>query len=338
MHRRRPAATAVLSFSLAVGAALCGPGVAAADQVAFTIDDERITESSGLVLNAERTGYWTVNDSGDSGVVYALDRRGRVTGELRYRAEPRDVEAVAMAGNRLYVADIGDNQRNRDYVTVYFFDDPRATNETVTYRAYDFAYPDGPHDAETLLVDNAGRLYLVTKGGRGAIYAAPGVPSRQAVNRLVKVGDAPAYVTDGVFLPEDDRIALRTYVSVLMLDAISYRVVARAAAPPQPQGESIALTRDRRGLLLGTEGRPSTTYQIVIPTELAKVPKAASTPPSTAPSLAPASTSPGSGEQGPAEEPSATQAGRRGTLLALGLAAVVALVAGAVVVVVRRPS
>ena len=45
---------------------------------------------------------------------------GKVAGTLNYGAQPRDVEAVAVHENRLYVADIGDNLQQRDFVRVYF--------------------------------------------------------------------------------------------------------------------------------------------------------------------------------------------------------------------------
>src|SRR4029453_6471515 len=109
---------------------------------------------------------------------------------------------------------MGNNSRQRSSVRVYFFKNPRANGLTVTYHAYDFRYPDGPHNAETLLVDDAGRLFVVTKGKKGAIYEAPMRPRRQGVNELEKVGAAPALVTDGTFLQIGERIALLTQTSV----------------------------------------------------------------------------------------------------------------------------
>jgi hypothetical protein len=329
----------VAALALALLATLWGPALAgAADRVAFTITDSRITESSGLTRNADHDGYWTVNDSGEGGVVYALSRKGEVTGSFRYAASPTDVEALALYGKRLYVADIGDNGEKRDFVTVYYFSDPPTDGSTVRFRSYDFAYPDGPHDAESLLVDSAGRLYIVTKGKKGAIYAAPGAPSRTALNRLVKVGSAPAYITDGVFLPDDSRIALRTYVSVIVVDAISYQTDARAPAPLQPQGETIALSLEGKRLLLGSEGSPSETYVVPIPTDKETVPKAAGTPPGAA-SATPSPTPSASGDDTGAEPTEAGSADpdRQGTMLALGLAGAVAVIAGVVVAAVRRP-
>lgn len=309
---------------------------AAADTIEFTIGDNRITESSGLATDADEERYWTVNDSGDEGIAYALDDQGETEGTLEFRAEPVDVEAVAFHDGRLYVADIGDNRERREFVTVYFFDDAAPADDAVIYRAYDFSYPDGPHNAETLLVDGDGRLFFVTKDAGGGIYAAPSSPSRQGVNQLERVGDAPAFVTDGTVLA-DGRYALRTYVSVEILDPDSYEVVARAATPAQQQGESITATFDGEALLIGSEGEDSDVLRIDVPTTMGEAPSASAGPPST--------TSPPNGTDTPSQEESAATdepadsdaaAGRQGTLAALGIAAAIAVVAGAVVVLVRR--
>ncbi len=91
------------------------PTVAGAeDTVAFTIEDARITESSGLAVDPAGNLYWTVNDSGDRGVAYGIGLDGSVQGTLNFRAEPEDVEAAAVHEDQLYVADIGDNSVQRD--------------------------------------------------------------------------------------------------------------------------------------------------------------------------------------------------------------------------------
>lgn len=305
----------------------------AADPVAFVIEDPRITESSGLAADREAGVYWTVNDSGAQGAVYGVTSRGAVQGVLSYRAAPVDLEAVAVHNRRLYVADIGDNGGRRPFVSVHFFDNPPAGNQTLPYRSYDFAYPDGPHDAETLLVDGAGRLYLVTKGIEAGIYAAPAQPSRQSVNRLRRVADAPAFVTDGVFLPGGKQIALRTYVSVLLLDARSYQVTARAVVPLQRQGESLAVNLDGRSLLIGSEGRRSPVLQIPVPDAMGDVPDGANQPPSG--SASPSPTPSRSQDDPDPDDVPTPQTSRTGSILALSLAALVALVAG-VVVAARR--
>jgi hypothetical protein len=343
MDRSRWGVRAWLALSLSLIATLWTPALAgAADTVAFTISDPRIDQSSGLVRNFSHTGWWTANATDDGGVVYAINDKGEVTGSFRYAASPTDVGALARYGRRVYVADIGDSAEKRDFVTVYYFDSPPANGSTVKFHSYDFAYPDGAHDAKTLLVDGAGRLYIVTMGKRGAIYAGPGLPSRTALNRLVKVGSAPSYVTDGVFLPNNTRIALRTYVSVVVLDAISYKTVASSAIPDQPKGETIALTLNGKQMVLGSQGSPSKTFVVAVPKEkAADLPKATSTPPMNPSAKASASTDAGGdnadGGDGADVDEGAAGTSRQGTLLAIGLAGALAIVAGAVVAIVRRP-
>jgi hypothetical protein len=300
------------------------PTVAGAeDTVAFRIKDARITESSGLAVDRAGNLYWTINDSGDRGVAYGIGLDGTVQGTLNFRAQPIDVEAIAVHEDRLYVADIGDNNAQRNSVRVFYFSNPRANGLTVSYHAYDFAYPDGPHNAETLLVNDSGRLFIVTKDDKeGAVYAAPRKPDRQGLNDLKKVGSAPAQVTDGTFLPDGERIALLTYTSIDVVDANSYKVLASADIPRQPQAESLTMSMDQQSLLVGSEGKKSRVYSVAVPSEATPTP----TP----------SENPGSETDVPEDQADSIQ-NQKGTLLTLGLAGFVALVAGSVVALVRKP-
>ena len=317
---------ALNGVGLLLAAVLCAiiPGVAAAeDTVAFTIKDARITESSGLAVDPAGNIYWTVNDSGDRGVAYGIGLDGKVQGSLNFRAQPVDVEAVAVHDDQLYVGDIGDNNSRRSFVRVFFFDNPRANGLTVSYHAYDFRYPDEPHNAETLLVNDSGRLFIVTKERDGAIYAAPRKPDRQGVNELKKVGSAPSDVTDGTFLPGGNKIALLTYSSITVIDASTYEVLASSPIPQQRQAESLTLSLDEQSLLVGSEGSKSKVYSVPVPS--------AATPTPTP------SEEPQSETDVPDDRSDAIQ-NQKGTLLAIGLAGFVALVAGTVVAFARKRS
>ena len=191
------------------------------------------------------------------------------------------------------------------------------------YRAWDFRYPDGPHDAETLLVNENGRLFIVTKrADGGVVYAAPREPSRQGVNDLKKVGDAPALVTDGTFLPGGERIALLSYTAITVVDAKSYERVARVAVPNQRQPESIAVSLDDdTKLLVGSEGSKSKVYALTAPGTETPMPTAT---PEPVPS-----------ESCPRIRPPPRGCAAREPC-SVGMAVFVGLVAGLVVAVVRR--
>jgi hypothetical protein len=310
-----------LSGAVALAAAVILAGLLpswafAQTTVAFTIKDRRVSSPSGLARDVNAGLYWTANESGARGVAYGLTASGAVRGTLNYRGNPVDVEGLAVVDDTLYVGDIGDRTRRRSFVTVYRFDNPRATGLTVTYRSYDFKFRDGPQNAETLLVTDSGRILLVTKGKDAAIYSGPRQPSRQVVNRLTKVADAPADITDGVFLPGGKQIALLSHKAAYVLDASSYETVASAELPTQPKGKSLGVSLDGKSLLLGTEGPNAKVYSVPVPTKATPTPSA--TPSET---------------DGAAEE--AAGMGRTGTFLALGLAAAVAVVAGVVAGVIR---
>ena len=118
-------------------------------EVLFSFRDPAIVESSGLVARDGLVS--TVNDSGDAGRVFTVDGTGRTVGVTTFADAPVDVEALAPAGpGEVWVGDIGDNTASRD--TIQVADVPvSASNLTTEPTVFDLAYPDGPHDAETLM-------------------------------------------------------------------------------------------------------------------------------------------------------------------------------------------
>ena len=237
----------------------------------FTIDDERVDESSGLAKSAKYDDiWWTVNDSGDSARVFGVDRTGEVKAELRLKADVTDVEAIAVdTDGTIYLADIGDNSATRDMIEVYTIAEPASLEDqaSVKYHRYDFQYPDGAHDAETLLVEPATkRLYFVTKSSsKPAFYAAPENASREGTNELTKVGAAPPGVTDGTFMPDGKSVVLRTYLEVLNVAWARTPTVVAKATVLAKQSESIAVGPAGNDIIVGSEGPSSAVYQLQVP-------------------------------------------------------------------------
>ena len=323
--RTRATLRAAAASVLALGLATSFPVTAgAAGKLAFTIKDSRVAEASGLARDTTNKVYWTLNDSGSLGVVYGVDSTGKVKGTLRYNAFPVDTEAVAWNKDRLYVGDIGDNDGKRKTVRVYYFDDPKPDGSTRTYKAWDFRYPDGPHDAETLLVSPQGRLYIATKELKGGLYEAPEKPSRDGVNKLKRLRDVPSTLTDGAFLPGGKQIALLTYAKVLVVDAKGWAEKGSEDVTGVPQAEGLTVSLDGKSLMVGGEGKSSKVYAMPVPG--AASPSASAT----------TASDPGSDED-PEDTAAAPVSRQRGTYLAVGLAGLVAVVAGVVVGVVRRP-
>ena len=278
-------------------AATAAPAVAAEQpRVDFRFEDARISESSGLALSVRHPHtVWTVNDSGDSARVFAVDTRtGATVGVHTFDATVRDVEALAVTPQgRMLVADIGDNDASRTVVRVFWFDEP-ALGATSGPRgaSWELSYPDGPHDAEALAVDpRSGQVLVVTKARVGGIYALPKSPSRSGVNRLVRVGTAPPAVTDAVFLPDGSALALRTYTSVELVDRDTFAGLLSTRLPLQPQGESLAVAPAGTGLLVGSEGTGSRVQEVDLPRlPGAATPTTSSSGPPTTPPTVPTAT------------------------------------------------
>jgi hypothetical protein len=274
------------TWSTAAAAGLAGallaatPGVATAAEppAAFSLNDPRITESSGLAASHLHPGvYWTHNDQDTAPNLYAVDS---ATGETVATvtlagATGRDLEAISLGpGGDLWVGDIGDNYDGGwSEVWIYRIPEPeQLTDATVTPAVYTATYDDGPRDAEALMVHpETGRVYIASKkrDGGGALYAGPEELSESGPNVFARVADIDLWVTDGAFSPDGTRLMLRGYFSAQMYhfepDGTLDRIARRVIPGGPTQGESVTFTPDGRTLMFGGEGERSE----VEPAELA---------------------------------------------------------------------
>ncbi|MEU0830724.1 WD40 repeat domain-containing protein [Streptomyces sp. NPDC005969] len=240
----------------------------------FTIEDPRITESSGLAASRAHPGiYWTHNDSGDGPYVYAVDSRtGKTVATITMRGvgRPRDVEAISLGpdGN-LYVGDIGDNLNGSwDHVWIYRFPEPKVLKDaTVRATQFDVKYADGARNAEALMVHpKTGRVYIASKNeDGGGLYEGPAELSTGRTNVFRRVGEVP-WVTDGAFSPDGKELVLRSYFSARGYAFKDGRLGADHAvqAPLQRQAESVTYTADGSALMFGSEGARSDVVRVDI--------------------------------------------------------------------------
>ena len=237
----------------------------------FRLQDPGLLESSGMAASARHDGVvWTHPDGGQVAEVMAVDRQGETVATVRLRGvDPYDPEALAAGtgptgGPTLYLGDIGDNRQRRPDVSVYRFPEPRRlADRTVPVDWFRFAYPDGAHDAEALMVDpSAEYVWIATKDVfGGGLYRAPLTDRPRGTTRLERVASVPSLVTDGAFLP-DGRLVLRSYTTAYLFDEPD-ELAATSVLPEQPQGESLAVAGDR--LLVGSEGEQSAVYAVPVP-------------------------------------------------------------------------
>jgi hypothetical protein len=247
------------------------PSAAAEPSVDRVVRDPRVSESSGLAVSGRESSWLlTHNDSGADAEVFAIDPQGRTRATYRLAGvTARDWEGMARVGSgsasTLYLGDIGDNRNSWRNIAVYVAPEPQGSGRLTTKAMrYRLTFPDGPRDAEALMVSpRNGRVYVVAKRLAGAaIYLAPADLRSTGFNRLVKWRDAPAFVTDGAFSPDGARYALRGYTQAFVYDAESGDVLQRVDLPAQQQGESLTWTSDGAALLVGSEGTQQPIWRV----------------------------------------------------------------------------
>jgi hypothetical protein len=250
-----------------------------------------VDESSGLAASRRNPGrLWTHNDSGDGPFIYCLAPSGEPCGTWRVTgAAARDWEDMAVgpgpvAGtDYLYIGDIGDNLADQAQMTVYRVPEPAvgdgpppaggsAPLPTEAAEAIRLRYPDGPRDAEALMVHpTTGDLYIVSKEAGPNVYVARAPLSTTGTTTLERVatlgisgGDLFTLVTGGDISPDGTRVALSTYLEgvelTLPAGASSFDAVWSASPQPvdlglRPQGEAVAYRLDGQALLATSESR-----------------------------------------------------------------------------------
>lgn len=279
---RRLVATSLAAIVLVGGGAPTNADASDEERV-VTITDERVPEQSGLALSpSDPSLLYAINDSDNTAAVYAIDKRnGDVVGVTTIDGYTlSDTEALGVGSDgTLWVADIGDNAASRSDIALYAFSEPGRGDSTVTPKRYPLRYPNGPQDAETILVGPESRkVMLVSKGVTGgSVYAAPRPLRADRTNELRRVGRAhpPGLVTDGAFTPDGKRIVLRTYGSAIVYDAATWEETSSGDLPSQRQGESLTVAPDGESVLVGTEGLPSPIERVTLPEpESTQTPKA----------------------------------------------------------------
>ncbi|CAL9522733.1 hypothetical protein SUDANB121_03888 [Nocardiopsis dassonvillei] len=244
-------------------------------EVAFTFQDPRISESSGIAPSLRHEGvWWTHNDSGEHlSEVYAVDGEGNTLATLTLALERRDWEAVSVAPGpdgepAVHIGDIGDNFGGSwTEVRVYRFPEPEVlADATLEPTVLTFSYADGGRDAESMMIDpRDGRLYVVSKEFSGGLYAAPEELDPEGVNTLERIDSAPLFATDAAFGPDGTRYVIRTYWGATVYDStdgVPGRSLGGFDLPESDQGESVAFTLDGTALMAGTEGLNAPVWRV----------------------------------------------------------------------------
>jgi hypothetical protein len=257
-----------------------------------------LDETSGLAVSRTQPGVlWSHNDSGNAPNLYAIAASGKLLATFQVAAKARDWEdmssgpcpdgpeaALSEPPNCLYLADIGDNDRVRESLTVYVVAEPTVASAAenpgaLAARSFRYRYPDGPDDAEAFAVLPDGDATIVTKGRAGTIRFFH--LGRAAIARAIASGevlpaddqgdtgikpdaDISRLVTGAAVSPDGTMLAVRTYYEVYFFRAAREREIVRWRAVTdhpcflgraEPQGEAIDYLDDEVLILTSERSR-----------------------------------------------------------------------------------
>ena len=270
--------------------------------VAGQLENENLIEASGLARSQRDPDiFWSINDGGSKPRLYAFDgtgaHRGRIKLENAKNRDWEDIASFTLDGEPwLLVADIGDNDSKRKKVLLYVVAEPDLSEDDKVRREpaweVEFRYPDGPRDAEAVVVDTANERVLVltkrdlppvlyevplrpaseetvTAKWLGPVESLP-LPSRQDVNQAVLTNDWHWQPTGMDVSADGRRAVILTYRAIYVFrvepdfdlyDALSGQAYALGLGNFR-DAESVAFHADGESIFVTVERRHAPLLRI----------------------------------------------------------------------------
>ena len=242
------------------------------DTIETPITQPLLSEASGMAVSRNRPELlWSHNDSGHPNRLFVLNEAGEEFGYFTVSgAGSRDYEDICIGPgpadgvSYIYLADIGDNLAQHNYIVVYRFPEPDlsivqpggtyAIDQNQVER-FEFTYPNGPRDAEALMIDPLTQdLYIVTKRDfRSLIYKTPQPLVSGTRSELMLLAQLPMNgIVAGDIQADGSQIVLKDFSKLYVWERLpNESVIDAMERQPQhlpydlePQGESIAIHPD----------------------------------------------------------------------------------------------
>lgn len=264
------------------------------------LQDKQMSEISGISASGIHEGIFYVhNDSGDTSRFFAITPDGKIKSVIYFKGDPkeelgvRDCEDIAVGPgpakgkSYVYMGDIGDNDARRQYITVYRMEEQKAWigKDSIIHASavpVHFRYPDGPRDAESLMIDPVEKLiYIVSKRSDSVtVYTSPlnfKANDTLTLTKRCKLyfnGFKPfKWITAGDISKDGQQVLLKDYVKVYYWkrannESIWQTMRRKPIELPyqtEKQGEAIGFTFDGKGYYTTSEGVFAPIYYYPVP-------------------------------------------------------------------------
>lgn len=257
-------------------------------EVAGTLRDREMDEISGIAASSiNKNIYYIHNDSGDTSRFFAINPSGELKSTIYFKGDADDQKGVddcediavgpgpVTGKSYVYLGDIGDNASQRKMIAIFRMEEkPSWANAGITHSpvtSLHMRYPDGPKDAETLMVDPIEKLiYVVSKRhDTVGVYTTPlNFRAKDTVTMTLRCklffpGVKPfKWITAGDISKDGQQILLKSYTKVYYWKRKDNEPVWQAMkrAPKEltykmeRQGEAIGFTPDAKGYYTTSEG------------------------------------------------------------------------------------
>ncbi len=264
------------------------------------LQNKEMDEISGIAASGIHNDiYYVENDSGDTSRFFAINPQGEIKSVIYYKGDPKirlgvhDCEDIAVGigpvkgKSYVYVGDIGDNNAKYPYITVYRLEEQKTwigKDSIIKANAVPIhlKYPDGPRDAESLMIDPIEKLiYIVSKRTDSVtVYTTP--LNFKANDTLMLTKRCKLYfngfrpfkwITAGDISKDGQQVLLKDYVKVYYwkrknnepIWKTMQRKPTELPYEAEKQGEAIGFTPDGKGYYTTSEGVFAPIYYYKIP-------------------------------------------------------------------------
>ncbi|MCR8561768.1 hypothetical protein KXD93_29195 [Mucilaginibacter sp. BJC16-A38] len=265
-----------------------------------TLENKQMDEISGIAASGvDSDVYYVHNDSGDTSRFFAITPQGKLLSTIYFKGDSKEVQGVHdcediavgpgpdKKKSYIYLGDIGDNSSDRiNGITIYRAEEnsswlTQAVSKTRMAPLH-LKYPDGPRDAETLMIDPIEKLIYIVSKRRDSVtvYTAPlNYKANDSVMltkrcKLFFAGIKPLkWITAGDISKDGSQILLKNYESVYYWKRKGNEPVWKTmqSKPGEPfyvserQGEAIGFTPNGTGYYTTSEGIYSPIYYYKTP-------------------------------------------------------------------------